>query len=162
MNIFKKTTAFETGEPKVELNFFLHIASILTLPLSVENNTSGILSWNMAMFTASRAGGLLKSFFPVSAGFISKTSGTSGAHFKKNAVFIRACSGSVLQRIEEKKEEAIVGGGQKRIDAQHRKVSYFLSVCLLSLTLARLSSEKVVCFDELKRERYSFINFLSS
>ncbi|XP_066024871.1 propionyl-CoA carboxylase beta chain, mitochondrial-like [Pocillopora verrucosa] len=75
----------------------------------------------MAMFTASRAGGLLKSFFPVSAGFISKTSGTSGAHFKKNAVFIRACSGSVLQRIEEKKEEAIVGGGQKRIDAQHRK-----------------------------------------
>ena len=116
----------------------------------------------MAMFTASRAGGLLKSFFPVSAGFISKTSGTNGAHFRKNAVFIRACSGSVLQRIEEKKEEAIVGGGQKRIDAQHRKVSYSLSVCLLILILTRLSSEKVVCFDELRRERYSFINFPSS
>ena len=116
----------------------------------------------MAMYTASRVGGSLKSFLPVSAGFISKTSGTSGAHFKKNVIFIRACSGSVLQRIEEKKEEAIVGGGQKRIDAQHRKVSYFLSVCLLILILTRLSSEKEVCFDELRRERYSFINFPSS
>lgn len=73
------------------------------------------------MFTAYRAGGLLKYFFPVSSGFITKTSVTNGAHFSKNAVFIRACSASVLQRIEQKKEEASVGGGQKRIDAQHRK-----------------------------------------
>lgn len=73
------------------------------------------------MFTAYRAGGLLKYFFPVSSGFITKTSVTNGAHFSKNTVFIRACSASVLQRIEQKKEEASVGGGQKRIDAQHRK-----------------------------------------
>ncbi|PFX16242.1 Propionyl-CoA carboxylase beta chain, mitochondrial [Stylophora pistillata] len=75
----------------------------------------------MAMFTAYRAGGLLKYFCPVSSGFITKTSVTNGAHFSKKTVFIRACSASVLQRIEQKKEEASVGGGQKRIDAQHRK-----------------------------------------
>lgn len=69
-----------------------------------------------------RAGGLLKSFFPVSSGFIARTPGTNGARFTKNAVIIRACSGSVLQRIEKKQGEAIVGGGQKRIDTQHRKV----------------------------------------
>lgn len=75
------------------------------------------------MSTVCRAGGLLKSFFPVSARITGKTPLTNGTRFTKNAVIIRACSGSVLQRIEKKKEEAIVGGGQKRIDTQHRKVS---------------------------------------
>lgn len=75
------------------------------------------------MSTVCRSGGLLKSFFPVSARFIAKTPGSNGAPFTKNAVIIRASSGSVLQRIQKKQEEAIVGGGQKRIDTQHRKVS---------------------------------------
>lgn len=75
------------------------------------------------MSTVCRAGGLVKSFFPLSARITAKTPLTNGVRFPKNAVIIRACSGSVLQRIEKKKEEAIVGGGQKRIDTQHRKVS---------------------------------------
>lgn len=67
------------------------------------------------MPTLCRAGLLLRSFYPVSC----KTS------LWKNALIVRACSGgsgSVLQRIEKKQDEAVVGGGQRRIDAQHRKV----------------------------------------
>lgn len=75
------------------------------------------------MSTVCRTGGLLKAIFPVSARFIARTPGASGAPFTKNALIIRTCSGSVLQRIQKKQEEAIVGGGQKRIDTQHRKVS---------------------------------------
>jgi len=77
----------------------------------------------MAMSTVCRTGGLLKSIFPVSARFIARTPSTNGQPFTRNALIIRACSGSVLQRIQKKQEEAIVGGGQKRIDTQHRKVS---------------------------------------
>lgn len=71
------------------------------------------------MSTLCRAGVLLRSFYPVSNGFSCKTS------LCKNALIVRACSGgsgSVLQRIEKKQDEAVVGGGQRRIDAQHRKV----------------------------------------
>ena len=75
------------------------------------------------MSTVCRAGGLLKAIFPVSARFIARTPGANGEPFTKNALIIRTCSGSVLQRIQKKQEEAIVGGGQKRIDTQHRKVS---------------------------------------
>lgn len=71
------------------------------------------------MSTVCKAGGFLRSFYPVSYGLLSKTSGSNGACFWKN---VRACSGSVLQRIGKKQEEAQVGGGQKRIDTQHRKV----------------------------------------
>ena len=76
------------------------------------------------MSTLCRAGGFLRSFYPVSVGFISKPSAANGVRSWKNAVVVRACSGSVLQRIEKKQEEAIVGGGQKRIDTQHRKVRF--------------------------------------
>ena len=31
----------------------------------------------------------------------------------------------VKKRIEEKRAQALLGGGQKRIDAQHKKVFYF-------------------------------------
>ena len=75
------------------------------------------------MSNVCRIGGLLKAFFPFSARFIAKIPGSNGAPFTKNVLIIRACSGSVLQRIQKKQEEAIVGGGQKRIDTQHRKVS---------------------------------------
>lgn len=44
----------------------------------------------------------------------------------ENAVFVRTCSGGILKRIEKKQEEALIGGGQKRIDNQHRKVRNFL------------------------------------
>ena len=75
------------------------------------------------MSTVCRTGGILKTVFPVSARFIAKTPGANRAPFAKNAFIIRSCSGSVLQRIQKKQDEAIVGGGQKRIDTQHRKVS---------------------------------------
>lgn len=74
------------------------------------------------MSSVCRAGGLLKSFFPVSAVYTARISGINGTRFTKNGFMIRASSGSVLQRIEKKQEEAVVGGGQKRIDTQHRKV----------------------------------------
>jgi len=77
----------------------------------------------MAMSTVCRTGGLHKWIFPFSDRFIAKTRGSNGVPFTKNVLIIRACSGSVLQRIQKKQEEAIVGGGQKRIDTQHRKVS---------------------------------------
>jgi len=75
----------------------------------------------MAMSTVCRTGGLHKWIFPFSDRFIAKTRGSNGVPFTKNVLIIRACSGSVLQRIQKKQEEAIVGGGQKRIDTQHRK-----------------------------------------
>ena len=80
----------------------------------------------MAMSGVCKAGAFFRSFYPVSTGVISKNCGANVARFWKNAVIVRACtgsSGSVLQRIEKKQGEAIVGGGQKRIDTQHRKVS---------------------------------------
>lgn len=40
----------------------------------------------------------------------------------KSEVFVRASSGNVLKRIEEKRQAAELGGGQKRIDTQHKKV----------------------------------------
>lgn len=73
------------------------------------------------MSNVCRTGGLLKAIFPVSARFTARTPGANGAPFTKNALIIRTSSGSVLQRIQKKQEEAIVGGGQKRIDTQHRK-----------------------------------------
>jgi len=77
----------------------------------------------MAFSTVCKTGGILKGIFPVSARFIAKTPGANGSPFTKNSLIIRACSGSVLQRIQKKQDEAVVGGGQKRIDTQHRKVS---------------------------------------
>lgn len=100
----------------------------------MENDIVGFCRKIMAMFAACRSSGFLKSFFPVPAGLITKTSGTNGTLFAKNAVVIRACSGSVLQRIEKKKEEAIVGGGQKRIDTQHRKVRTLLEIFIFPLS----------------------------
>lgn len=75
------------------------------------------------MSNVCRTGGLFKAIFPVSARFTARTPGANGAPFTKNALIIRTSSGSVLQRIQKKQEEAIVAGGQKRIDTQHRKVS---------------------------------------
>ena len=40
----------------------------------------------------------------------------------KSSIFVRASSGNVLNRIEEKRQAAELGGGQKRIDTQHKKV----------------------------------------
>ena len=87
------------------------------------------------MFTVYRTAGILQTIFPVSARFIAKTPGANGAPFRKNALIIRACSGSVLQRIQKKQVEAIVGGGQKRIDTQHRKVSWPLAFLIIQVFL---------------------------
>lgn len=50
-----------------------------------------------------------------------KTSKDNRAFWGRNTLVVRASSGGVLQRIEKKQEEALIGGGQKRIDNQHRK-----------------------------------------
>ena len=39
-----------------------------------------------------------------------------------NALLLSASSSNVAERIERKREEAIVGGGLKRIDRQHKRV----------------------------------------
>ena len=83
----------------------------------------------MALASVCKAGGFLRSFHPVSIGFLSKTSVSNGARFCKNTGVVRSCSGGVLQRIETKQKEALVGGGQKRIDTQHRKVRF--NICML-------------------------------
>lgn len=83
----------------------------------------------MAMSTVRKAGKLVRSFYPISSGLLSKTSGTHEVRFWKNALVVRACSGGVLQRIEKKQDEALVGGGQKRIDTQHRKVRLTFEIC---------------------------------
>jgi hypothetical protein len=39
-----------------------------------------------------------------------------------NALILSASSSNVTERIEKKREEALVGGGQNRIDRQHKRV----------------------------------------
>lgn len=56
---------------------------------------------------------------------------TSKASQIENAFFVRTCSGGVVQRIEKKQQEALIGGGQKRIDNQHRKVRNFSNLQFL-------------------------------
>ena len=114
---------------------------ILTIPL-VSQTPERILR-KMAMSNVCRTGGLLKAIFPVSARFTARTPGANGAPFTKNALIIRTSSGSVLQRIQKKQEEAIVGGGQKRIDTQHRKVSWPSSI---SVFFFQFSNRTVVRF----------------
>ncbi|XP_074633120.1 propionyl-CoA carboxylase beta chain, mitochondrial-like isoform X2 [Acropora palmata] len=59
-----------------------------------------------------------KTFCSFTRGVSAKTSKASQI---ENGFFVRTCSVGVLQRIEKKREEALIGGGQKRIDNQHRK-----------------------------------------
>ena len=63
-----------------------------------------------------------KTFCSFTRGVSAKTSKASQI---ENGFFVRTCSVGVLQRIEKKREEALIGGGQKRIDNQHRKVRKF-------------------------------------
>ncbi|XP_015747711.1 PREDICTED: propionyl-CoA carboxylase beta chain, mitochondrial-like, partial [Acropora digitifera] len=59
-----------------------------------------------------------KTFCSFTRGVFAKTSKASQI---ENGFFVRTCSVGVLQRIEKKREEALIGGGQKRIANQHRK-----------------------------------------
>ena len=43
-------------------------------------------------------------------------------------LILTASSSSVVERIEKKRQEALVGGGLKRIDRQHKRVSMEISV----------------------------------
>ena len=63
-----------------------------------------------------------KTFCSFTRGVFAKTSKASQI---ENVFFVRTCSGGVVQRIEKKQQEALIGGGQKRIDNQHRKVRNF-------------------------------------
>lgn len=53
----------------------------------------------------------------------------SPASWRSGLLLARAASGrSILTEIERKNKEAELGGGQKRIDTQHKKVSLFLQI----------------------------------
>ncbi len=41
-----------------------------------------------------------------------------------NALILSASSSNVTERIERKRKEALVGGGLKRVDRQHKRVRY--------------------------------------
>jgi len=51
---------------------------------------------------------------------------------------------SIQQKIEKKRAEAILGGGQNRIDAQHKKVfdCYYITFCITTGKL--LNSWKII------------------
>jgi hypothetical protein len=53
-----------------------------------------------------------------------------------NALILSASSSNVTERIERKREEALLGGGLKRIGRQHKRVLYSLQSLILGILSA--------------------------
>ena len=98
--------------------------------LHVDPTSPTLAQGAMAAFTVARSGSRLISGLRTSFGGLARVKhGVAAATASRASVQQQQCRLyavghlSVKERIDKKRQEALLGGGQPRIDAQHRKVT---------------------------------------